>query len=140
MSVSSLCTTTCDIYESLPINNNLGSYIIQSAIKHNDIPCRITQLKSEENTTNGLEKENPSQYRIYLPLQLNVLTTDYIISDGVTYDILYVDKCYKYHMQILVKRNTNQNLEVNRYLIADNFGLNEIFITQDNGGLIIVEE
>jgi ribosome-associated protein YbcJ (S4-like RNA binding protein) len=141
MSVETLCDKTCDICESAVVNNAIGSYKIVIAKKYPLEKCRITKVKVDEDIANRKEKEIPSQYKIYFPKQLNILNTDYITLDNIRYDILHVNKCYKHHMQILVQRNNDQNIEVlEGYLIASHTGTNVIFITQENSGYIEIEE
>lgn len=137
MSVLSLCDKISNIYASVPVNNNIGGYTIQTGIKYRNKRCRITQINSQETIANGLEKELPSDYRIYYPSQLDIKETDYIVINNVRYDVLYVDKCYKYHMQIEVKRNTNQFIENISYLLLSQ-DING-FITNSDNSLIVLD-
>lgn len=102
MSVSGLATTLVNVYSVSTSKDSYGANYESYSLKYKAIPARFRYLKGRETFINGKEMTN-SNYRIYIPYQLDIICSDLIIDihRNRKYDILYVNKLSrKSHMQV----------------------------------------
>lgn len=105
MSIKQLSNELMDIYSTTYSKDEYGvAYPIITLI-YPQVECRIVANQNDETISNGKEKINPSNYRIYTQERLDITEDNFIIIDTTRYDILYVNKLYKEsdHYQIDVK-------------------------------------
>lgn len=105
MSVSTLCTTFCDVYTVTTAQDVYGAPTFSYALRLSNVPCRIRHLDGTETVRVGKEMV-PGTHRFYFGTQLAIVETDIIIAQDVgspikqTFDVIHVAHMYGRHMQI----------------------------------------
>jgi hypothetical protein len=114
---------------------NLGTYLSNISKKYENIPCRIRPIKNSETISDGKEKEKPSNYRIYIADQINILPTDLILIGSKFYDVLYNNKCYGHHLQVDTKWIEISESSFNGFITEDS----KFLFISEGGSIFIME-
>lgn len=104
MSVLSLKTLSCNIYSVRNSIDEYGSLTRSYYLKYENLPCRICYDGLTEAIIAGKEQV-VSKHVIFIYNSFSILESDIIVdSNGINYDILYVDTLYGKHIRIDAKK------------------------------------
>ena len=115
MSVTSLATTTVDIYGVTNTQSKYGSAKKSYVLKASKVPARIRYMSGEEKAFSDGKEETVPDVRIYFPGRPNIVETDFVVDNyrgvggvrGHTYDVLLVNPLYTRRLtQVDCKRVT----------------------------------
>lgn len=115
MSIKGMANTYVNIYRVVNSKDIYAAHKESHYLIYANVPVRIRMLKKNFETFIDGKEMSPSQYRLYIPYQLDIRTTDLIIDTvrNRKYDVKYnykLDK--KRHMQVDALRCDSWNLNI----------------------------